>query len=121
MGFVTALSLLVRGITAVLWGYLGDRYSRKWLLLTGTIIWVLATGLTGNSKTFPEFLSFQVIASIGFGCIEPLGFSVVSDFISPQNRGTVMSFWGLSQSWGMGIGLLLGGYLGAINWRLPYN
>jgi MFS family permease len=49
-----------------------------------------------------------------------VGFSVVSDFISPARRGLAMSVWGISQGGGGGTGALLGGLLGANFWPLPF-
>lgn len=121
IGLVTALCIFIRGITAIVWGYLGDRINRKRLLILGTIVWILATWFTGTAKTLLDFLAFQSLASIGFGCIEPLGFSIVNDFVSPLKRGLAMSLWGLSQSWGMGLGLLLAGYTGYYNWSMPFH
>ena len=39
-----------------------------------------------------------MLASVGLGAVASVGFSVVSDLISPRRRGLVMSLWGLSQA-----------------------
>lgn len=120
LGFVSAITLLVVAVTAVGWGYWGDRSSRKRLLLYGTLIWSAAMFLTGVSQTYSQLLGFQLVAAVGIGCIASVGFSVVSDLIPPARRGLAMSFWGLSQGGGGGAGALLGGLLGAHNWPLPF-
>ncbi len=76
--------------------------------------------LSGLSQNYAQLLFFQVITAVGIGCISSVGFSVVSDLISPTRRGLAMSFWGLSQGGGGGAGALLGGFLGANYWRLPF-
>jgi MFS family permease len=76
--------------------------------------------LTGLSRTYTELLIFQLITAVGIGSISSVGFSVVSDFISPVRRGLAMSIWGLSQGGGAGTGALLGGLLGANFWPLPF-
>ena len=120
MSFVTASTILVAAFAAVLWGYWGDQGSRKRLLLYGTLIWGGTTFLTGLSQNFVQFLVLQLIAGIGLGCIATVGFSIISDFISPRRRGLAMSLWGLSQGVGMLVGSLLAGLLGADDWRLPF-
>ena len=45
---------------------------------------------------------------------------MVTDLISPRRRGLVMSFWGLSQGVGTLAGTLVGGLLGATDWRRPF-
>ena len=120
LGLVSALSILVVAITAVFWGYWGDRGSRKRLLLYGTLIWSTAMLMTGLSQTYTQLLLFQLATAVGIGCISAVGFSVVSDFISPARRGLALSFWGLSQGGGGGAGAMLGGLLGAHNWSQPF-
>jgi MFS family permease len=120
LGFVSASSILVVAVTAVLWGYWGDRGSRKRLLLLGTLIWSTAMLLTGLAQSYAQLLAFQLVTAVGIGCISSVGFSVVSDFIPPARRGLAMSFWGLSQGGGGGAGAMLGGFLGATNWSMPF-
>ena len=120
LGLVTALSILVMGFSAVAWGYWGDRGGRKRLLFYGTLLWSIAIIFSGASHSFAQFLTSQVVAALGLGCIASVGFSVVGDFVSPQRRGLVLSLWGMSQGVGLGGGVLLGGLLGASNWPLPF-
>ena len=119
LGVAGALSVLIAAVAAALWGYWGDRSSRKLLLLYGTVIWTIALFLTGMSGSIVWFVLFQAIAAIGFGCIASVGFSVLSDFVTARRRGFIMSLWGLSQGLGMGVGVFVGGQLGADEWRLP--
>jgi MFS family permease len=120
VGLVTAASFLMTAVAAVGWAYTGDRTNRKPLLMIGTLIWAAGTGGTAVVGTFAGYLAAQVVASIGLGAVGSVGFSVVSDLISPRRRGLVMSFWGLSQGFGTLAGTLLGGVLGASNWRRPF-
>lgn len=120
LGIATGLNILVVAVTSVLWGYWGDRGSRKKLLLYGTIIWSVAMYLTGVAQTYTQYLIWQLVTAIGIGCIASVGFSVVTDLIPPGRRGLFMSFWGLSQANGGGLGALAGSLLGASNWRLPF-
>ena len=127
IGVVSALNILIIGFSAAIWGYWGDQTSRKRLLLYGTLIWGAATLVTGLSQDvvilaspYLQLLAAQMIGAVGLGCIESVGFSVVSDFVSPKRRGFAMSFWGLSQGIGLFGGTLLGGVVGAGDWRLPF-
>ncbi len=120
LGLVMALTIVTAAVSAVVWGYWGDRGRRKRLLLYGTLIWGAAMLLCGASGSFGQFLLFQVVTAIGVGCIASVGFSVLNDFVPPRRRGLLMSLWGLSQGIGVGGGLLVGGLLGADNWRLPF-
>ncbi|HZM80096.1 MAG TPA: MFS transporter [Candidatus Limnocylindrales bacterium] len=119
IGFVTAASFLVTAIAAVVWAYYGDRTDRKRLLMAGTLIWSGGMYLSTLSDAYPAFFGAQMLASLGLGAVGSVGFSVVSDLISPRRRGLVMSLWGLSQGVGTLAGTALGGILGAKDWHRP--
>ncbi len=120
LGGVTAALILVTAVVAVGWGFWGDRSSRKRLLFWGTLIW--AAGLVGSglSQSVWQLLVYSVVTAVGLGSIASVGFSVISDFIPPARRGLAMSFWGLSQGIGGLVGLLLAGFLGNEDWRIPF-
>lgn len=120
VGLVTAVSYLVSALAAVGWAYVGDRANRKSLLMSGTLIWSAGTAGTAVVGGYGGFFAAQMLAALGLGAVGSVGFSVVSDLISPQRRGLVMSFWGLSQGIGTLTGGLLGGVLGASDWRRPF-
>jgi MFS family permease len=118
---VTAASILVTAVAAVAWAYTGDRSDRKRLLMIGTVIWALGTGATGYAGGFLPFLGAQLLAAVGLGAVASVGYSVVTDLISPRRRGLVMSLWGLSQGVGTLTGTALGGILGAGDWQRPFR
>jgi MFS family permease len=120
IGLVTAVSFLVSAVAAVGWAYFGDRTNRKPLLMIGTLVWASGGALTAASSSYPVFFAAQLFASIGLGAVASVGFSVVSDLISPRRRGLVMSLWGLSQGVGTLTGTVVGGVLGASDWRRPF-
>ncbi|MEV7231829.1 MFS transporter [Polymorphospora sp. NPDC051019] len=128
LGLVTALTFLVSAVASVAWAYVGDRTDRKPLLVAGTLLWAagtagsaLAGGAVGGLATgYAGFVVAQIVAAIGLGAVGSVGFSVVTDLISPRRRGLVMSFWGLSQGIGTLTGTLVAGLLGSVDWRRPF-
>jgi MFS family permease len=120
IALVTTLSFLLSAIAAVGWAYAGDRRDRKSVLMAGTLLWAAGTGGTALAGGYGTFVLTQVVAAVGLGAVASVGFSVVSDLISPRRRGLVMSFWGLSQGLGTLGGTLAGGLLGHADWRRPF-
>ncbi|MDM4720475.1 MFS transporter [Micromonospora sp. WMMA1363] len=120
LGLVTASTFLISAVAAVGWAYVGDRTNRKPLLMVGTLIWAVGTGGSAVAGSYPAFLAAQLVGAVGLGAVGSVGFSVVTDLISPRRRGLVMSFWGLSQGVGTLAGTLVGGLLGAADWRRPF-
>jgi MFS transporter, Spinster family, sphingosine-1-phosphate transporter len=121
VGAVTAGGYLVTAVAAVAWAYAGDRTRRRPLLVIGTLVWAVGTAATGISTGIVTFIAAQFVAAVGLGAVGSVGFSVVSDLISPRRRGLAMSFWGLSQAVGTVAGTLVGGLLGAGDWRRPFQ
>ena len=119
IAFITGAQVLVAAVTAVGWGYAGDRWPRKRLLLVGTVVWATAELAAATATTVGPFAAWQLVAGVGLGAIASVGFSVVSDFVAPRRRGLAMSFWGLSQGIGGWVGLLLASQLGAGDHRRP--
>lgn len=120
IGVVTAASFLVSAVAAVGWAYVGDRANRKPLLMIGTLLWAAGTAGSAVAPTYLAFFGAQVLAAVGLGAVGSVGFSVVTDLVTPRRRGVVLSFWGLSQGIGTLAGTLVGGVLGAHDWRRPF-
>ncbi len=120
LGGVTAVYLIVVALSAIFWGYRGDRTQRKPLLFWGTLLWVSMMVLTGLSQNFTQFIFFQMGTAVGVGSISSIGYSVISDIIPLQRRATALSLWSVSQGIGTAFGALLASILGATDWRLPF-
>jgi len=110
ISFAVAVVTFATAVTSFFWGYYGDRYSRKKLLLYGTIIWATFITLTTFAQDFPTLFVLQLLAGVGLGCIASVGFSIIVDFVSPSRRGLVLSLWGLSQ----GVGSMLGYFMAVV-------
>ncbi|MBA2337051.1 MAG: MFS transporter [Acidimicrobiia bacterium] len=119
IGVLTGTVILLSAMTAAVWAYLGDRGSRKRLLLAGTAIWAIGSGLSATAQSFGQLFGYQLVVAVGLGSVASIGFSVISDFIAPRRRGLAMSLWGLSQGIGGLSGGLLASQLGADDFRMP--
>ena len=121
VSLVVGATYIVSAVAAVAWAYVGDRTNRKPLLMLGTLIWAAGTFATTVAPNYAAFLAAQLLAATGLGAVASVGFSVVSDIISPRRRGLVMSLWGVSQGIGTLTGTLLGGLLGSSDWHRPFS
>jgi MFS family permease len=120
LGVVTAVSYLVTAVAAVAWAYAGDHTDRKPVLMIGTLIWSVGTAGTVMAGGYWTFFAAQLFAAVGLGAVGSVGFSVVSDLISPRRRGLVMGLWGLSQGVGTLAGVLVASQLGGADWKAPF-
>ena len=119
VGVLISVQTFVLATTAVFWGYAADRSSRKVLLIAGTLLWAGSQALATTASAFWQFFAWQIIVAVGLGAIASAGFSVISDFVGPDRRGLAMSFWGISQGLGAGLGIALASQLGADDFRVP--
>ncbi len=107
ISFAVAIVNFITAVTSFFWGYWGDKYSRKKLLIYGTILWVIFIFLTAFAQNFAQLFIYQLLAGVGLGCIASVGFSVIVDFVSPRRRGLALSLWGMSQGAGAAMGYLM--------------
>ena len=94
-------------LSAPVFGYLGDRYSRKWLMIAGVAIWATAS-LTATFM--PDYWSFMAVrASVGLGeagytAIAP---AVISDMFAKQRRTKALGIFYLAIPVGCGLGYVV--------------
>jgi MFS family permease len=87
LGTIGTIRNLLQSITAPVWGYAADRFSRKKVIIFGTGFWGLWTLLCGLTQTFGQLLVVRAISGIGLGCLMPATFSLMADTFPPRQRG----------------------------------
>ena len=121
MGWLTTGFFLTYMIFAPLSGWLGDWYRRKPLIITGAIIWSLATLGSGLVHTYLGLLVSRALVGVGeatFGIYAP---AVLADFYPDRDRNRILSIFYLAIPVGAALGYLAGGELGSLRgWRAPY-
>ena len=85
VGLMTTLRNITQTVSAPLWGYAADRFSRKKVLVFGTGIWGLWTIAVGLMPNFTAMLVVRAISGLGLGALMPATFSLLGDHY-PQNR-----------------------------------
>ena len=119
--WVIAASLLTSAATMVFWGYFSDKYSKKYILIISSVIWIAAcfyiffdTGIT-----YEGLLISQILFGLGFGAVWPICYSLLGDIVKPEKRGIVFSVVGLTLGLGMALGLFLGSWFSGW-WQYPF-
>ncbi|TFG21242.1 MAG: MFS transporter [Promethearchaeota archaeon] len=118
---INSIFLFVGAFSSIAWAILGDKFSRKIMLIIGTFIWSFFSFLTIFATDFYSLLFFQIFAAIGFGSALPLIFSLLVDSIEAEKRGK--SFGTLSAAYvlGNGLGHMLSGFLiDYFPWIVPF-
>ncbi len=117
--------LVVSAVLVVTLGRLGDIYGRVKMYNAGFTIFALgALALPFDPLTGPPgalwLIGFRVIQAVGGAMLMANAPAILTDAFPANQRGTAMGINQVAGISGMFIGLILGGVLAAINWRLVF-
>lgn len=122
LGLLTGLSFaLFYSVLGLPIARLADRANRPVIIGTSLLVWSSFTALCGMATSFTQLL----LARIGVGCGEagggPPSHSLISDYTTPQNRASALSFYSLGSPLGALIGLCMGALVAdALGWRIAF-
>ncbi|MEL7977252.1 MDR family MFS transporter [Isoptericola sp. F-RaC21] len=117
---VTAM-LLTMTISTPLWGKLADLTNRKVLMQVALGITVVSAAAAGLSQNIEMLIGFRALQGIGAGGLTALATVLMSDIISPRERGKYMGLMGGVMAVAQIGGPLLGGVLtDSVGWRFTF-
>tara|TARA_B100002052_G_scaffold220919_1_gene202871 strand:+ start:669 stop:1883 length:1215 start_codon:yes stop_codon:yes gene_type:complete len=99
-------------------GTLADRYNRTKIIGIGVILWSAFTAISGFAKNFFTLAAPRLFIGVGESTITPTTMSILSDRYEQKRLGFAAGFYYLGVPVGVGISLLIAGYLEPmIGWR----
>src|ERR1700737_325203 len=99
-------------------GYLSDTFGTKRLYMITMALFTAGSLLCGLAWNNPSLVAFRVIQGLGGGMVMPLGMTMLFKVVPPQQRNTIMGFFGLPLMLAPVLGPTLGGYLVEyVDWR----
>jgi EmrB/QacA subfamily drug resistance transporter len=110
--------LLTSTVTMPLWGRLSDLFGRRPTYLTGLVIFLVGSALSGLSRTMAELIVFRMVQGLGAGSLITIGMTIIGDMFPLERRAKMQGY--ISGVWGVAsfVGPLLGGLLtDYISWR----
>ena len=121
MGALTTALFFFYMFAAPASGWLGDWFRRKPLIVTGAVLWSLATLGSAFVHTYWGLYARRALVGVGeatFGIYAP---AVLSDFYPERERNRILSIFYLAIPVGAALGYLAGGELGSLwGWRRPF-
>jgi MFS family permease len=117
--------LVVASVLVVSLGRLGDMYGRVRIYNLGFVIYTVASLLlavdwmTGKAGA-TYLIVFRVMQGLGGACLLANSAAIITDAFPANQRGMALGINNIVGVSGMFIGLVLGGILAPINWRLVF-
>lgn len=114
--YTVALAALLMPVGAI-----GDRWGRRPVLLTGLLVFGLATLAAALAPTTAFMIVARVIAGMGAAMIMPVTLSVLTSSFPPEERAQAIGIWaGFAGSGGI-IGLFVSSFMvDVVTWRWSF-
>jgi MFS family permease len=120
LGFLVVSSVLIVSL-----GRLGDMYGRVRIYNLGFVIYTVASliltvdWLTGRQGAI-FLIVFRIVQGVGAACLLANSAAIVTDAFPANQRGMALGINNIVGVSGMFVGLVLGGLLAPISWRLVF-
>ena len=117
--------LVVSSVLIVSLGRLGDMYGRVRIYNLGFVIYTVASLLlavdwmTGRAGA-TYLIVFRIVQGVGGACLLANAAAIITDAFPANQRGMALGINNIVGVSGMFVGLVLGGLLAPINWRLVF-
>jgi MFS family permease len=117
-GLLATVFLLGYFVTSPLFGILGDRMPRKYLIAAGVFTWSIATVFSGMSNSLATLIIARAFVGIGEASYATLAPTIIDDIAPPNQKGRYLAIFFVAIPIGAASGYLLGGYVQkAWGWR----
>lgn len=121
MGAISSVFIVVGALMVLLWGYWADKYSRKKLLVMGTLLGEIPCFLTAFVQSYNQLFIMRALTGLGIGILLPVGSSLLGDYFPPEKRGKGFAWFLFAAGLGYLMGAAIAGTVGPrFNWRYPF-
>jgi len=116
--WVFSAYLLTSTASVPIWGRLSDLYGRRRMYVTGIVIFLVGSMLSGAATSMTMLIAARAIQGLGTGAVIPLSMTIVGELYALSERARTQALF--SGVWGVAsvAGPLVGGYITDIlSWR----
>ena len=112
LGSLQTFLLLVLAAGSIPFGFLADRFSRKFIIAIGVVCWSLATLVGGLMTSFLFFLIARALVGLGEAAYAPAAQSMISGGFPQERRAVAQAIFATGMVLGGAAGHVLGGVIG---------
>lgn len=112
---------------APLFGFIGDRYPRKWIIVGGVLFWSLVTLLSSfvSAGHLPLFFVFRSLVGVGEASYSTVAPTIIADLFSGKQRSNMIAVFYFAIPVGSGLGYIVGTlmmkWFGSWHWALRFT
>ncbi|HCL57883.1 MAG TPA: hypothetical protein DHW82_12875 [Spirochaetia bacterium] len=117
---IISLPALFILLTTLFQGFLLGHWSKRKLLLTGIVLYILGGTAGGFASYFPEMLIYRAILGIAVGLIMPASLSLIAESYQNEERKKMMGLSSSVSNIGGLTGTLFAGFLAGFCWRYAF-
>ncbi|HET9381128.1 MAG TPA: MFS transporter [Streptomyces sp.] len=114
--WVVTSALLAMTATTPLWGKLADLFSKKALVQTALVIYVVGSVVAGLAQNPGQLIGARVVQGLGAGGLTALAQIIMAAMISPRERGRYSGYLGATFAVATVGGPLVGGVITDTDW-----
>lgn len=121
MGLIATIFNFAFAVLVPISGLLGDRMSKRNILVFSILLWSMATSMTGLSHTMWMFILFRSLATgMGEAAFGPAYISTLADY-HKETRALAMSIHQTSYYFGVIASSMIATYIGGLfGWRIAF-
>jgi len=99
------------GVAGLPIGWAADRFSRRWVIFLGVIVWSISTAATGLASTFLTLFLPRAGIGAGEASLTPSAQSLLGDLFPRRRLAFAGAVYGISANVGTGFATIVGGSL----------
>jgi len=120
-GLLYSAFIIVYCVASPVFGVLGDRGRRTWLLAGAVVLWSVATAGGGWATGFLSLFIARALTGIGEAAYASIAPAVISDLVPAEGRSRALSVYNAAIPVGAALGFALGGIVAASHgWRAAF-
>ncbi len=120
-GLISSAFTWLYAVSSPIAGHVGDRRSRKWVIIGGMYIWSMVTGFTAACTRLWQFVAVRGAEGIGEAFYMPASMALISDYHGPKTRSRAIGIHQTSIYAGTVFGSTVAAYLAKkYSWQVPF-
>lgn len=118
LGMLVSAFIIAYMVFSPVFGWLGDRFARKWIAGAGVAAWSVMTAASAFAQNFGQLFGFRLLLGVGEASYSTTAPTIITDLYPRESRSKMLAFFYVAMPVGFALGYIFGGQLGVhFGWR----